>query len=163
MENIELVWKVENITVWSQLSTLTNVAYLVNYSVTAQNPPQWGNRIVYNAAILPPPTEETFVPYEQLTEPQVIGWVKDVLGPTEVAKIENEVWHGSLFMRSVFRATDLEAGKTYKIEMVGDTDWTLVGASENTLGISFVATGPGTGSGMASGVVPLAQPALPWV
>lgn len=41
-------------------------------------------------------------------------------------------------------------GKTYQIETLGTTDFTLIGAASNTLGISFVATGVGTGTGKAN-------------
>ena len=47
-------------------------------------------------------------------------------------------------------ATALEAGKTYTISHVGTTDFTLVGAADNNVGTSFVATGSGTGTGEAT-------------
>lgn len=40
-------------------------------------------------------------------------------------------------------------GVQYKITSVGTTDFTLIGASENTVGIEFTATGVGTGTGTA--------------
>jgi hypothetical protein len=42
------------------------------------------------------------------------------------------------------------AGQQYKIVAVGSTNFTLIGASANTVGIVFTATGVGTGSGTAS-------------
>jgi hypothetical protein len=41
-------------------------------------------------------------------------------------------------------------GKQYKIVSVGSTSFTSIGASANTVGIIFTATGVGTGSGTAS-------------
>jgi hypothetical protein len=41
-------------------------------------------------------------------------------------------------------------GAQYKIVAVGSTDFTLIGASSNTVGVIFTATGAGTGSGTAS-------------
>jgi hypothetical protein len=41
-------------------------------------------------------------------------------------------------------------GAQYKIVAVGSTDFTLIGASSNTVGVVFTATGAGTGSGTAS-------------
>lgn len=35
-----------------------------------------------------PLSTASFTPYDQLTQAQVIGWVQDVLGPQEVARIE---------------------------------------------------------------------------
>lgn len=40
-------------------------------------------------------------------------------------------------------------GVRYKIVTVGTTDFTLIGASANTVNVSFVATGAGTGTGTA--------------
>ena len=40
-------------------------------------------------------------------------------------------------------------GKTYRILTVGTTDFTAVGASENTKHEEFTATGAGTGTGTA--------------
>lgn len=40
-------------------------------------------------------------------------------------------------------------GIRYKILTVGTTNYTLIGASANTVGVSFVATGAGTGTGTA--------------
>ena len=48
-------------------------------------------------------------------------------------------------------ATALVAGTTYQILTVGTTDFTLVGASSNTVGVIFTATGAGTGTGTVSG------------
>jgi hypothetical protein len=42
------------------------------------------------------------------------------------------------------------AGQQYKIVAVGSTNFTLIGASANTVGTVFTATGVGTGSGTAS-------------
>lgn len=41
-------------------------------------------------------------------------------------------------------------GKTYTIVSVGSTDFTSIGASSNTIGVSFIATGAGSGNGTAS-------------
>lgn len=51
--------------------------------------------------------------------------------------------------------TTLVAGKTYVISSVGTTDFTLIGALNNTVGTSFVATGVGIGTGTVEGVVNL--------
>jgi hypothetical protein len=44
-------------------------------------------------------------------------------------------------------ATDLVAGNTYTITDVGTTDFTLVGAPDNIIGATFIATGRGSGTG----------------
>ena len=45
-------------------------------------------------------------------------------------------------------------GETYVIESVGTTDFTSIGAASNTIGISFTATGAGSGTGTAYGSYP---------
>ena len=40
-------------------------------------------------------------------------------------------------------------GNSYTIQFIGTTDFTLIGASANTIGVTFTATGPGTGTGIA--------------
>jgi sulfur carrier protein ThiS len=47
----------------------------------------------------------------------------------------------------VTNAGSLVVNKYYTIKEVGSTDWTLYGASSNTVGEGFYATGAGTGSG----------------
>jgi hypothetical protein len=41
-------------------------------------------------------------------------------------------------------------GKSYTITTVGTTNWTAIGAASNTVGVSFTATGQGSGTGQAS-------------
>ena len=41
-------------------------------------------------------------------------------------------------------------GTSYTIASVGTTNFTLIGASSNTVGVSFIATGVGTGTGTAT-------------
>jgi len=60
-------------------------------------------------------------------DPKVIGWSTDYTDP--------------------INATMMVAGETYKIYLVGTTDYTLVGSPNNTVGTIFTATGPATGTG----------------
>jgi hypothetical protein len=47
-------------------------------------------------------------------------------------------------------AGSFSTGLTYIITFVGTTNFTAIGAASNTVGVSFVATGPGSGTGTAS-------------
>jgi hypothetical protein len=49
--------------------------------------------------------------------------------------------------RTTVDVEDLVVGKTYIIASVGDTDWTTVGATASTLGLEFVASAQGIGTG----------------
>lgn len=48
---------------------------------------------------------------------------------------------------SVVTAGSFVAGLLYTIKTIADTDYTLVGAASNTVGLTFTATGVGSGSG----------------
>ena len=50
----------------------------------------------------------------------------------------------------VISAGSFVVGRSYIIKTVGTTDFTLIGASANTVGVTFVATGVGTGTGVAT-------------
>lgn len=54
------------------------------------------------------------------------------------------------FATGLVNATSIVSGSTYTIESLGTTDFTLIGASSNTVGVTFVATGVGAGTGTAS-------------
>ena len=47
-------------------------------------------------------------------------------------------------------ATSINSGTTYEIVTLGTTDFTAIGASANTVGVQFTATGAGTGTGTAT-------------
>jgi hypothetical protein len=53
-------------------------------------------------------------------------------------------WGGAL---EPFAATSIITGQLYEITEVGTTNFTLVGASSNTVGVTFTATGVATGTG----------------
>lgn len=49
-------------------------------------------------------------------------------------------------------ATDIVEGNSYAIKTAGTTDFTLIGAADNTVGTQFVATGTGTGTGTVDAI-----------
>jgi len=64
------------------------------------------------------------------------------------------------YQSTTVNATALTVGYTYTILTVGTTNWVSVGASSNTIGVVFVATGAGTGDGTAtwnSNIIPFTQ------
>lgn len=56
---------------------------------------------------------------------------------------------GGVGTESTVTAGSFAVGTTYKIKAVGTTNFTLIGASANTVGTVFTATGVGTGTGTA--------------
>jgi len=60
-------------------------------------------------------------------------------------------------------STAITSGSAYFIASVGDTNFVSIGASSNTIGVYFVATGTGSGTGTARpalGYVPYSQTSL---
>jgi len=57
---------------------------------------------------------------------------------------------GVTFGNTSYLAGSFIAGRTYTIEFVGTTNFIAIGAASNAVGITFVATSPGSGSGIAS-------------
>jgi hypothetical protein len=49
-----------------------------------------------------------------------------------------------------FNAGSFPVGATLRIDFIGTTDFTLIGAASNTVGIQFLCTGVGSGTGIAS-------------
>ena len=65
-------------------------------------------------------------------------------------KKDTDLWKMRLYSSTSITAGDFLVGATYKIVSVGTTDFTLIGASANTIGVIFTATGVGTGTGTAT-------------
>ena len=49
--------------------------------------------------------------------------------------------------QNTINVTDLVASDEYTIRSIGTTNFTLIGATSNTVGETFIASGPGTGTG----------------
>ena len=92
MENITFIWKVESL---STVQTETVEDFVVNclFSLTATcssfeqgtvNP-----QITDAVTFVFDSSQESFIPYNELTEEIVIGWIKDKLGVNTVENYEN--------------------------------------------------------------------------
>ena len=80
-------WKISNVKVYNTLDGNSDVIYLVNYNVTATD----GNGNVYvlpEEAMVDTSSITDFVPFEDLTEEIVLGWVTTDLGTDAVAAID---------------------------------------------------------------------------
>ena len=85
------------------------------------------------------------------------GWLTHTVGTTTsivrvgdtVSDYMQYITPGALikFTPPAITAGSFEIGKEYKIKTIGSTDFTLIGASANTVGVVFIATGTGAGTG----------------
>ena len=64
--------------------------------------------------------------------------------------VQNKDYRGIYEPGGVYPATEITAGRTYTIETLGTTDFLSLGALTNTPGVTFVATGTGSGTGTVS-------------
>lgn len=82
-------WKIRNVMVYNTLDGNSDVIYLVNYNVTATDDD--GNVYVLpEEAMIDTSSITDFVPFEDLTEEIVLGWVTTDLGTDGVAAIDQE-------------------------------------------------------------------------
>ena len=82
-------WNLNNVKVYNTLDGNSDVIYLVNYNVTATD----GNGNVYTLskeATIDTSSITDFIPFENLTEAEVLGWVETDLGTDGVAAIDQE-------------------------------------------------------------------------
>ena len=80
-------WKIRNVMVYNTLDGNSDVIYLVNYNVTATD--DNGNVYVLpEEAMIDTSSITDFVPFEDLTEEVVLGWVTTNLGAGAVAAID---------------------------------------------------------------------------
>ena len=78
------------------------------------------------------------------SSPGMLGYARAI----SLAHEQGLSWYSSL--AQIVDAGDFEVGRTYIIQTVGTTDFTLIGAAANTIGVGFTATGEGSGDGTAS-------------
>jgi hypothetical protein len=79
-------WKVSQLDCYPEYEGNTDVVFTVHWSATAQDGEFSG--YTYGSASMTLDPEATFVPFADLTEAQVIGWVQDSMGEDAVAGIE---------------------------------------------------------------------------
>ena len=80
-------WKVDALFVQSSDPAFPNDVIRVVWNVSATSP-KGTVAETGGSTTVEPATQEDFVPYDQLTEDQVLGWVKEKLGDEQVKGIE---------------------------------------------------------------------------
>lgn len=99
------------------------------------------------------PTKADLTNNNTISSTNIIG--EDIIETLVKYSSKSAAYTAGLPLNSVFlisntvTAGSFVVGREYKIVSVGTTDFTLIGASANTVGLWFVATGVGTGTGTA--------------
>jgi len=82
-----ITWAITSITILPQVDGYTDFAWQVSWTCSATdgaNIQTGGSGVAFS----PEQQKEPYTPYDQLTEAQVVEWVKQELGPDLVAKTE---------------------------------------------------------------------------
>lgn len=75
----------------------------------------------------------------------------DITGTAEVLSLYRfNITNSAALVGPTVVAGSFISGTTYTIATIGSTDFTLIGAASNTVGLNFVATGVGAGTGTAT-------------
>jgi hypothetical protein len=82
-------WNVVSMDCYPEVDGKTDVVFVCHWTLNGTDGEHTGG--VYGSAGLTLDPEATYVPYGDLTEAQVIGWVKDALGEEAVTGYEANV------------------------------------------------------------------------
>jgi len=79
-------WVIEQMNCYPQAEGQTDVVFTVHWRVNATDGTY--NATSYGTVGITYVAGSPYTPYADLTQPQVIGWVQDAMGPEQVASIE---------------------------------------------------------------------------
>jgi hypothetical protein len=82
-------WIVSQMDAYPEYEDHTDVVFTVHWRLDGTDGEYSAG--VYGSVGISTDSEETFTSYNELTEAQVIGWVKDALGEEQVASYEENV------------------------------------------------------------------------
>jgi hypothetical protein len=82
-------WTITKLDVYEQAQGETNVVCVAYWDVTATDG-IYSSSIVGTQSLIYVPGS-LFTPYDDLTEPQIVEWVKNAMGITMVSNLENQV------------------------------------------------------------------------
>ena len=82
-------WSIVRLDCYPELDGETDVVFVCHWTLSATDGTYNGG--VYGSVGVTLDAGATFVPYADLTEAQVIGWVQDALGAEQVASYEANV------------------------------------------------------------------------
>lgn len=87
---MNITWKIDSLETKPTVGDFQDVVYTAHWRV-------YGTEDVHTASVYGSmtltfdPNTSNFVPYEQLTEEVIVGWVKDAMGSSQVQSIEDNL------------------------------------------------------------------------
>ena len=86
---IEYTWNIAQMDAYSHYAGNTEIVFNVHWTLSGVEGPYLGS--TYGSQLLTLDPEATFIPYQDLTLEQVLGWVKTAMGPSKVLALEQEI------------------------------------------------------------------------
>lgn len=86
---MEILWKVDNLEVKPEIDSFQNVVWTVHWRVFAKEGDVTSSVYGSRNLTFDPTTATNFINYDNLTQSQVIDWVKTSMGSDEVENIES--------------------------------------------------------------------------
>ena len=83
---MKITWSISDLKSKADTKVVVNVTAVVSFELDG-----YRDRAVRGAKFEGDPTSPSFIPFENLTEEIVIGWVKEQLGPDGIADMEDNV------------------------------------------------------------------------
>jgi hypothetical protein len=130
-----------------------NISYIDNLFIISQ---PTGTPKVYVYQLISTRELDTIALYQTISAPVgVTTWgTSTALSGDQNWLYISDIDNNSVYVyrRAAYSVTsgNFVSGKNYTITSVGTTDFTLIGSTSNTVGTSFLATGAGTGTGVAT-------------
>lgn len=87
---IAKTWGVVQMDTYPTFDNFTNIVFTVHWNLTATDGEGHTGHTYGSVGLVVDP-ENGYTPYDQLTEEEVVGWVKDSLGAAQVLSYENSV------------------------------------------------------------------------
>lgn len=87
---VTYTWFIEHMNCYPSSEGQQNVVFNVAWRLTGVDG-EFSNSLHGSAAIEPYKSGDPFTPYEQLTEEQVLGWVKETLGADQISEYESAI------------------------------------------------------------------------
>ena len=101
MENLKYSWRIENL-LKKDTENLENVIYSITWTRTAVDPTNNTSTSVASSINLEIPVNgQGFIPYEQLTEQNIIAWLEENI---DQERLNRRLWDQIEYNRSVVHA-----------------------------------------------------------
>lgn len=84
-----VTWTINSLLVKPQADGFTDVVYIVQWLASDTDGTHQARR--GGKTEVPAPAGGSFTPFDQLTEAEVVGWVKSSLGPGQVVAVEADL------------------------------------------------------------------------